>query len=317
MRAVTVATPGGTQVLEVRDVPEPVPGPGQVRIRVAAAAVNPVDVATRAGIMADLGLMPAFGSPGARQAVGLGWDVAGTVDAVGADVRGLAPGDTVIGLNDRLDIPSGAYADAIVLDAAAVSQAPRAVDLVHASTLPLNGTTALQALDALDLAPGDTLLVTGAAGAVGGYAVELAVQRGLRVVATAGAADEALVREFGADHFVPKGEHLGDAVQALVPGGADGALDAAVLGISAQQAVRRGGAYVSVRSDVVPLPLRGIRVSNVLVRADATQLGLLSALVDAGRLTTRVADTLPLADAAKAHERFEEGGLRGRLVLIP
>ncbi|MFF5262000.1 NADP-dependent oxidoreductase [Actinomadura viridis] len=317
MRAVTVTTPGGPEALEVRDVQEPAPGPGQVRIRVAAAAVNPVDVAVRAGFMALGGLMPEFGSPGAREAVGIGWDVAGTVDAVGAGVGHLAPGDAVIGLNDRLDVPAGAYADAVVLDAGAVAPAPRTADAAHAATLPLNGLTALQALDLLALEPGGTLLVTGAAGAVGGYAVELAVLRGLRVVATAGADDEELVRGFGAEHFVPRGEHLGDAVRAVVPGGVDGALDAALLKVGALEAVRGGGAFVSVRGDTAPPPLRGIRVTGVWVRADAVQLGLLAALVDAGRLTPRVAEVLPLAEAAKAHGRFQEGGLRGRLVLVP
>ncbi|MEU9018172.1 NADP-dependent oxidoreductase [Actinomadura sp. NPDC048394] len=313
MRAIIVEKPGGPAALEAVEVREPSPGPGQVRIRTAAAGVNPVDAATRAGLLADAGLMPPFGS---RGPIGIGWDVAGTVDAVGPDVVRFAPGDRVLGLRDRLDVPLGAYADAIVLDASAVARAPRSASLAEAATLPLNGLTASQALDLLDLPAGSTLLVTGAAGALGGFAVELAVLRGLRVVAAASEADEALVRGLGAEWFVPRGAHLGDAVRALVPGGVDGALDAALLSIAALDAVRGGGVFVAVSGGpAAPVPLRGITVHNVWIRADGARLEQLSALVDAGRLTLRVAGTYPLEEAAKAHERLEAGGLRGRLVL--
>lgn len=315
MRAIIIRAPGGPEALEDAEVPVPAPGPGQVRIRVAAAAVNPVDTAIRSGAMADAGLMPAFGS---RAWFGVGMDVAGTVQAVGPDVTRLAAGDAVIGLQDRLDVPLGAYAEALVLDAAAVTHAPRSVPPVEAATLPLNALTALQALDLLALPEGATLLVTGAAGAVGGYAVELAAHRGLRVVASASAADEALVRRLGADMFVPREAHLSDAVRALVPGGVDGAVDAALLAGAALDAVRNGGTFTTVNGGpAIPVPLRGITVHNEWIRADATQLGLLAALVDEGRLTLRVADTLPLSEAPKAHERLESGPLRGRLVLTP
>jgi NADPH:quinone reductase-like Zn-dependent oxidoreductase len=315
MQAIIVRTPGGPEVLELADVPPPVPGPGQVRIRVAAAAVNPVDAATRSGALADAGLMPALGS---RPATGIGWDVAGTVDAVGPGVTMFAAGDEVIGLRDRLDVPLGTYAEAIVLDAGAVAPAPRSVPASEGSTIPLNGLTALQALDLLDLPPGGTLLVTGAAGAVGGYAVELAAHRGLRVVATASASDESLVRGSGAEMFVPRGEHLGDAVRSLVPGGVDGALDAALLSVAALDAVRNGGTFAAVNGGpATPVPLRGTTVHNVWIRADATQLAHLATLVDEHHLTPRVADTLPLHEAQKAHTRLEGGPLRGRLVLTP
>ncbi|WP_067825599.1 NADP-dependent oxidoreductase [Actinomadura kijaniata] len=314
MRAVVVRSFGGPEALEVVEVPEPVPGPGQVRIRVAAAAVNPVDALTRSGLMTEFGELAA----GSRPAYGIGWDAAGTVDAVGEGVTRFAVGDQVIGARDRLDTALGAYAEAVVLDADAVAAAPRGVDAAHAATLPLNGLTAWQALDLLDLPAGATLLVTGAAGAVGGYAVELAAHRGLRVVAQAGAADEELVRGMGAELFVPRGEHVGDAVRALVPGGVDGALDAALLGAGALDAVRNRGAFVAVNGGpVVPSPLRGTRVQNVWAAGDAAQLGELSALVDAGRLTPRVARTLPLEGAAEAHALLAKGGLRGRIVLVP
>ena len=286
------------------------PVAGEVRIRVQAAAVNPVDVATRDGHLTNAGLV-------ATWPLALGWDVAGVVDAVGPGVDELAPGDAVIGVRELLSAPVGAQAELIVLPVGAVARAPRDATPAEASTLPLNGLAALQALDLLALEPGDTLLVTGAAGALGGFAVQLGALRGLRVVAVAAARDEALVRGLGAGTFVERAAPLGAAVRAAVPGGVDGAIDAAVVGVDALDAVRNGGAFVAVAAGAAPPPLRGTRVQNVWIRADRAQLAGLVALVDAGRLTLRVADVLALEDVGRAHERLGAGGVRGRLVLAP
>ncbi|MEW2528627.1 NADP-dependent oxidoreductase [Streptomyces sp. NPDC047071] len=311
MRAAVVRVPGGPEAVELTRVPVPAPGPGQVRIRVAAATVNPVDLLTRSGALVAAGRM----AP--RATTGLGWDVAGTVDATGPSVTALAVGDEVIGLRDLLDVSLGTYAEYVVLDATAVAPAPEGQPSAAAATLPLNGLTAWQSLAALDLPPGAPLVVTGAAGAVGGYAVELAALRGLRVLAVAGAADEGLVRGLGAEWFVPRDvPDLAAAVRSAVPGGAAGALDAAGVGLPALAAVRGGGAFVAVAADA-PSGLRGIRSRNHWIAADGAALGQLSALAAAGRLTLRVADTLPLARAAEAHARLAAGGLRGRLVLLP
>jgi NADPH:quinone reductase len=331
MRAVVVRTYGGPEALEIEELPLPVPGPGQIRIRVRAAAVNPVDVFVRSGIAAQAGMLPE------RAGVGIGWDVAGEVDAVGPAVDAVGPavdpavvaadrsagaaafavGDRVIGLSDRLDVPTAGYADYLVLDADSVAAAPRDVSFEAAATLPLNGLTAAQALAGLGLRSGQTLLVTGAAGAVGGYAVELAVAAGLRVVAVASERDRELVLGFGAKLFVPREAELGAAVRALVPGGVDGVLDAATIGVRAHDALRGGGSFASVTGPATPPALRGTRVHTVFVRADGPRLAELVALVEAGTLTLRVAETFPLEKAASAHHRFAEGGVRGRLVLVP
>jgi NADPH2:quinone reductase len=307
MRAVVVRRFGGPEVLEFAEVPVPEPGPGQVRIRVAAAAVNPVDLATRSGVLSAAGVVPA------RAVLGLGWDVAGSIDDAGD--TGFRVGEAVIGLRDRIATPLGAYAERIVLDASAVAPAPVGVSPVEAATLPLNALTAAQALDLVETT--GTVLVTGAAGAVGGYAVALAHARKLRVVAVASEADEAQVRAFGAAEFVPRGPSLADRVRAVVPGGVDAALDTALLGLDALDAVRGGGEFVAFAAGAAPIPLRGIRVRTVWIRADGERLAELARLAENGTLPLRVAGVRPLAEAAAAHERLAAGGLRGRLVLVP
>ncbi|MGR6913695.1 NADP-dependent oxidoreductase [[Actinomadura] parvosata] len=301
---------GGSGAPRLVEVPVPEAGPAQVRIRVAAAAVNLFDLAIAAGTVADHGVARRLDS------YGLGFDVAGVVDQVG---RGAAfeVGEEVIGLVARLELPTKAQAEYVVLDASAVTRAPRGRTAVEAATIPLNALTAWQALDRAGVGQGRTLLVTGAAGAVGGYLVELAALRGARVVAVAGAADEELVRGFGAEWFVPRGDDLAGSVRALVPGGVDAVVDAAVLGLAALDAVRDGGTFVALSAGVAPVGLRGIDVATVFFRADAGQLAEVVRLVEAGRVTLRVAGTYPLEQAADAHARMAAGGLRGRLVLVP
>jgi NADPH:quinone reductase-like Zn-dependent oxidoreductase len=309
MKGVVIHRFGGPEVLEVAELDVPEPMAGQVRIHVRAAAVNPVDIATRAGWLADRGLAPANGQ------IGIGWDLAGVIDAIGPGVDRFRAGDPVIAMRDLLSAPVGAQAEYVVLDTEAVAPAPRTVTPVEAATVPLNGLTAAQALDLLALREGQWLLVTGAAGALGSFALELAALHGLRTVGIASPGDESLVRELGADAFVPRSENLGASVRRLVPGGVDGALDAAVTGISALDGVRDGGSFVAVAGPAAPTPLRGTRVHNVWIRTDAPRLAELAALVDARRLTPRVAAVQPLDTVAAAHERLSAGGVRGRIVL--
>ncbi|MFF4430424.1 NADP-dependent oxidoreductase [Streptomyces sp. NPDC001513] len=296
MLAVVVNGFGGPERVELAEVPVPRPAAGQVRIRVRAAGLNPVDGAVRAGV---------FG--GAGQRLGLGWEAAGEIDEVGADVTGHSRGDRVVGLHHGAVKALGTHAEYAVLDASAVVAAPTAVDAVAAAGLPLAGLTAARAVDLLGLAPGASVLVTGAAGVVGGLAVQLAARAGLVVTALAGAGDEALVRSLGAAGFVPRG--------AAPAGPVDGVLDTAVLGESALGFVRDGGVYVGVIPGAAPAAERGIRVEEQEVAADGEHLARLVALVDAGELTLRVAETVPLAEASKAHERLAAAGVRGRIIL--
>ena len=211
MKAVVVRRYGGPDALEIADVPAPQPGAGQVRIRVQAAPVNPVDIATRSGWLAEHGLMAASGD------VGIGWDLAGLIDAVGPGTDRFKAGDAVIGMRDLLTAPVGAQAEQVVLDSDAVAPAPRSVPAAEASTIPLNGLTAVQALNLLALQPGQWLLVTGAAGALGGFALELAALRGLKTVAVAAPRDEELVRRLGADEFVARTQSLAERFAGWYP----------------------------------------------------------------------------------------------------
>jgi NADPH:quinone reductase-like Zn-dependent oxidoreductase len=313
MRAVGFSEFGGPEVLGLVSLPVPEPGPGEVRVRVAAAAVNPTDLAFRSGghrSMPD-GMSPPYVP---------GMDLAGVVDAVGADAAAQwAPGDRVMAAVSPWAAGGGAQAEFVVVAADALARVPGPISLEAAATLPMNALTVRAALDELALRPGQALGVTGAAGAVGGYAIQLARAEGLRVIADASPADEDLVAGLGADVVVPRGPGVAARMRRVLPDGVDALLDAAVMGSAVLPAVRDGGRVIAVRPYAGSgSGERGITVSLVLVFRhlhEGGTLARLAGLADKGVLSLRVADVLPAARADEAHRRFEAHGVRGRLVL--
>jgi NADPH:quinone reductase-like Zn-dependent oxidoreductase len=311
---VTFSRFGGPEVLEVSQRPEPRPGPGEVRIRVAAATVNPTDISFRVGRqhtieqLADMGVRPPF-TPG--------MELAGVVDALGEGTPWHV-GDRVMAIVNPRRPGGGAQAELVVVPAASVARVPEGASLEEAATLPMNGLTVRLALDRLALEPGQTLGVTGAAGAVGGYAVELGVSDGLRVIAVAGPRDEALVRRFGAESVVPRGDGAIRGLRDAVPGGVDGLIDAAVLDAAVLPAIRDGGKLATVRGFAGPsergIAIEPVRVMTYLHNHEA--LDRLGRLVTEKRLTLRVAETFPPERAADAQGKLAAGGTRGRLLIV-
>ena len=309
MRAVVITKPGDLDVLEVVDRPARKPGPDEVRIAVKAAAVNPTDIGLRQRGGGDL---PAPWTPG--------MDAAGLVESVGPDVDRLKVGDEVMAVVSPRRPEGGAQQELLVVPAASVVPIPDGATLTQAATLPMNGLTARSGLVLLGLKPGDTLAVTGGAGLLASYVIPLAKEQGLRVIADAKPEDEELVRSFGADVVVPRGERFADSVREAAPGGADAVYDTALLRRDAFPAIRDGGQVVVVRGwDGDDVEDRGIRVhpvfvARVLERTD--WLEELRRLASAGRLKLRVAGEYPPEQAAEAHRVMDAGGLRGRAVIV-
>jgi NADPH:quinone reductase-like Zn-dependent oxidoreductase len=210
IRAVGVTEFGGPEVLHLLELPDPQAGPGEVRIRVHGAGVNPTDTGLRNGSRAEL--LKEIPPPYVP-----GMDAAGVLDQIDAGVStDLQVGDHVM----AIVVPNGshgAYSERIVVPAESVARVPTGWTDVEAATLPMNGLTTRRALDLLGLEPGQTLAVTGAPGAVGGYAVQL------------GKADEELVKDLGADIVVRRGNEFSERVRRVVPEGADGLVDGALL----------------------------------------------------------------------------------------
>jgi NADPH:quinone reductase-like Zn-dependent oxidoreductase len=311
MKAVRFHEYGDPGVLVHEDVEQPVPGPGQVRVRVAATSFNPVDGTIRAGFMQ--GPIPVVlpHTPGI--------DLAGTVDALGEGVEGLAVGDDVVGFLP-MDGP-GAAAEYALAPAEVLTPAPKSVPLADAAALPVVGLTAHQALfEHGGLAAGQRVLVNGAGGAVGGYAVQLAKNAGAHVIATASPRSGDAVRSAGADEVV---DHTTTGLAAAVTEPVDLALNLAPVDPAELAAlltlVKPGGVLVNT-TVWMPAPSneeREVRGIDLFVRSDAGRLAELVASVDRGELRVDVAERVPLAELPALHARAAEGAVHGKVVVVP
>jgi NADPH:quinone reductase-like Zn-dependent oxidoreductase len=237
--------------------------------------------------------------------------VVGFVDEVGPDAATeCAVGDRVCAITAT---GLGGYAEYAVVRAESVVRSPSNSDHVAACTLSMNGLTARLAVDQLNLPAGPTVAMSGAAGTLGGYVGELARADGLRVVADASAADEALVRDLGADEVVRRGDEVARPIREICPDGVDGLVDCAVQDDLVVDALRDGGAIATVRFHTGSSE-RGITFVGAHI-TDHDRLDRLRRQVEADTLTLRVAETFPAERADDAHRRMEAGGVRGRLVL--
>lgn len=305
MRAAVLHEYGTPDVVGLGEVDEPLVGPDSVLIDVAAAGVNPVDWKVVAGYLR--GAMPH------HLPMVLGWDVAGTVRAVGPAVREVAVGDRVAAYDREDHVQHGTFAERTAVPVRTVARVPDGVDLVRAAAVPLAGLTAEQVLEAAAVRSGDTVLVHAAAGGVGSFATQLALHRGARVIGTASERNFEALREWGAEP-VTYGDGLPQRVRTLAPGGVDAVVD--LVGGEALHATPKlladGGRLVSVVDAGTVAELGG---TYVFVRPDADMLGRLLTLVADGSLRVDVAETFSLDRAGEALARSAEGHVRGKLVV--
>ncbi|MGW0184579.1 NADP-dependent oxidoreductase [Streptomyces sp. NPDC003362] len=305
MRAVSQNALGGPEVLELAEVARPTPGLGEVLVRVRAASVNPVDIMNRtSGVF--IGEPPFV----------LGWDVSGTIEAVGPGVTVHQVGDEVFGM---LPFPHGhgGYAQFAIAPARTLVPKPHHLDHVEAAALPLAGLTAWQALvETARIGAGSRVLINGAAGGVGHLAIQIAKARGAHVIAVTSGSHADFVRHLGADEVVDYTttsvtEAAADLDAVLETVGGD-------YPVQAVKALKPGGILVSTLpptlAPAVPDAVeRGVRLAGLFVEADRLGMTELAALASAGRLTPSVATTFPLEQAATA-QSTKPG--TGKIVLV-
>lgn len=316
MHAIVVSEPGGPEVLEWREVPDPRPGRGEVLIEVAAAGVN------RADLMQRQGLYPP--PAGASEFPGL--ECSGVVAEVGEDVEGLSVGDEVCAL-----LTGGGYAEKVVVPWEQVLPVPRGVSLRDAAALPEVACTVWANVFMTGrLRRGETLLVHGGASGIGTCAIQLAKAFGSNVVATAGSAEKvARCLELGADEAINYREadfaekfradvvldimgakYLGKNISVLntggrlvvigMQGGAKGELDLRML------LAKRATIHAS------SLRTRPVPEKGAIVRGVGDNVW---PLVSAGSVRPVVHAVVPMAEAAEAHRILEAGEHVGKVLL--
>jgi NADPH:quinone reductase-like Zn-dependent oxidoreductase len=309
MKAVRFHEFGGPEVLRYEEADRPVAAHGEVLIRVAGSAFSPADAGIRGGTLPFPVTLPHVP----------GYDVSGTVEAIGEGVTGLRAGDAVVGF-----LPMGAdgsAAEYVVAPANVLVTAPSSIDLVDAAALPSVALTAWQALfDLAALESGQRLLITGAGGAVGSYAVQLAKRAGAYVIATASPRSREGVTAAGADEVI---DHTSTAVLDAVTEPVDVLLNLAPISpeeFAALVALVRDGGIVVATTAWMTTPgddTRGVRTAGVFVEAKTDQLAQLVALVDSGELAVDVSRRVPLSELPAIHAQAAAGELHGKVVAVP
>ncbi len=309
MKAVRYHEYGDPSVMRIEEVDQPVPGPGQVLVQVAATAFNELDATMRAGFLQQAFPIRLPHTPG--------FDVAGTIVALGDGVNGFSIGDPVIGFLPMTE--DGAAADFVLAPAEVLTAAPTSIPLTEAAALPSPSLTAWQALfEHADLRSGQRVLVNGAGGGVGGFVVQLARQADATVIATASGRSAGAVRDDGADQVV-------DYTETKVTDAVTGQVDVVINLVRASDddmvalvgLVRDGGVLVTTTPPAKEDAARKVRTVSMFVRSDAGQLATIVGRVNDGSLRVDVSGTYPLSEIAKVHELSAAGETRGKVLLVP
>jgi NADPH:quinone reductase-like Zn-dependent oxidoreductase len=303
IKAIVVHQYGGPEVLKLENVPRPQPASDQILIRVMAAGVNPVDAYIRSG---------RFG--GGNLPFTPGMDVAGIVETTGANAKKFKPGDAVYAYLSGSE--QGAYAEFCTANENEAALKPKNISFEQAAAVPLAATTAWQALiDTAKLKAGQTVLIHGGSGGVGHFAVQIAKAKGAKVIATASTGNQDLLKEIGADQTIDytktKFEDVVKDVDVVLDATRSDALQ------RSYRLVKKGGFVVTItgRPDPAELQKHGISGSSMMAHPDAEVLDHLTKLIEEKKVKPIVSETLPLAEAAKAHQQIETRHTRGKIVL--
>ena len=296
--AIVMTGYGPPEVLKWAGVPLPAPGEGQIRIKVKAAGISPTDLAMRAGYLKEAIPLP----PNTV----LGFEAAGTVDAVGPGVTGTSAGDDVTALLFSL----GGYAEYAV--ASIWTGKPAAVSWLDAAALPSSAEAAVGVLRQLHVTSGERLLLFGGGGSVGVIATQLAVAQGVTVISAVGEHDETLARELGATP-VRYGPGVAGRVRAL--GTVDAVFDAAGKGVLADAVSLAGGPKRVITLSDPAAADYGVTLSEPTPDRAPGALDETIALLADGRLRLRAHKTMPMQQAAEAHRQLESGTVHERIIL--
>ena len=335
MRSVCITRTGPPEALEVRDGPDPVPGPGQALVRVRATGVNFADVMARLGLYPDAPKLPCV----------VGYEVAGTVEALGPGVDGdLTIGRRVVALTRF-----GGYAEAVAVPVAQLFPMPARMSFEEGAAIPVNYLTAVLMLRHFgNVKRGERVLVHAAAGGVGQAAIQLCRIAGAEVIGTASAAKHAQLREAGVAHAIDYRTQDFEAEVRRVTGGrgVDIVLDATgafrksyrclgplgrlvCFGLSGA-ATGMGPSRLAAVKRLATLPwfhpirlmndnkaVIGVNLGHLWDRVELLRGEMLSLLADyeAGRIQPVVGKTFPLAEAAAAHRFIQERKNVGKVIL--
>ncbi|WP_202081156.1 NADP-dependent oxidoreductase [Caldalkalibacillus salinus] len=308
MKAIIIEQYGGPEQLKEVEVPIPTPEANQVLIEMHATSVNPIDWKVRAGHLKE---MLSFEFP-----IILGWDAAGVVKEVGADVTAFKVGDRVFARPDTTS--NGCYAEYIVTEEKYLARIPHNMGFGDAASVPLAGLTAWQCLiDFGQLKSGDKVLIHAGAGGVGTFAIQIAKSVGAHVAATASEKNEALLQSLGVDTFINYKEQDFENVIADY----DLVLDS--MGGDIQErsydVLKAGGKLVSIVAppDEEQAKAHDVTAGFLWLNPNGEQLQELADLMENEQVKPIVGHHFPLTEEGlqEAHQLSESHHAKGKIVI--
>ncbi len=319
-QAVVYRCYGSPDVLELASVEKPAPLDDEVLIKVHAASVNPLDWHYMRGSPYLMRLGSGLGSPNNTR---LGVDFAGTVEAVGQNVKRFKPGDEVFGGR------TGAFGEyVIVREDRALAMKPADITFEQAASVPIAAVTALQALrDKGHIEPGHKVLINGASGGVGTFAVQIAKSLGAEVTGVCSTRNVEMVRSIGADHVIDykKQDYTesGERYDLIIDMVGNHSL------LANRQVLNPEGTLVIVGGSkgnwVGPLmrPINALILSPfvdqefvmIIAELNKDDLTALGDLMQAGEVTPVIDRRFPLSEVPAAIRYSEEGHARGKIVI--
>ena len=318
MKASVYERYGPPDVLQLKEVEKPTPKEDEVLMKVHAASVTFGDLAAVKGepfmVRFTLGLRePKYKI--------LGKDVAGQIEAVGANVKQFKPGDEVFG--DLSESGWGAYAEYVSAPENVLVQKPANLTFDAAAAVPESAVVALQGLRQGQIQNGSKVLIYGASGGIGTFAVQIAKSFGAEVTGVCSTRNLELVRSLGADHVIDYTKEdftqndekydlilatagyrsLFDYKRALAPGG---------------NYVATGGEMAQIFQPMFLGPLvssEGRKMTNLAMKPDTKDLTLIKELIEAGKIIPVIDKSFPLSELPEALRYYGEGHSRGKVVI--
>ena len=320
MKAIVYRCYGSADVLGFEDVEKPTPADDEVLVQVVAASVNPLDWHYMRGSPYLMRLGIGLGAPNDAS---LGVDFAGTVEAVGRNVKRFKPGDEVFGGT------SGAFAEYVtVREDRALALKPANMTFEQSASVPIAGITALQALrDKGKIAPGKKVLINGASGGVGTFAVQIAKSFGAEVTGVCSTRNVEMVRSIGADHVIDYTQEdytrSGQRYDLIIDNVGNHSLSAnrRVLnsdGIFVIVGGPKGNWLKPLMNPIKALvfsPFVGQEFVMILAKLRKDDLAILSDLMQAGKVTPVIDRRYRLSEVPAAIRYSEEGHARGKIVI--
>jgi NADPH:quinone reductase-like Zn-dependent oxidoreductase len=312
MRAITMATTGGPEVLGISEVERPNKVNAEFLVKVIAAGVNPIDAKTRSGkgVSGEIKNYPAI----------IGQDFSGIVIESPYEAHPIKPGDEVYGM---VMVPrfGGCYAEYVTVSSLSLTKKPTSISHVEAAGVPLAALTAWgMVVEVAKAHEGQRILIHAGAGGVGHFAVQFASYFGAHVIATGSERNQGWLRELGANQVIDYGstrfeDHLADVdvVIDMIGNVSDN------TGSRSLTVIRRGGLLINLPSGSWPTVIEdaaaaGVRASGYKVSPDGATLAVISRLLTSGDVRVRVDEVFELDKAADAHRSLETGHTRGKIV---